>query len=656
MIAISIVYLIYQSQTHELIEVKEGPDGQLDPATLVRHDARDFGVQNPQGMTVDPVTGDLFILDSAVPGLVRVEPASDGAFREAEVTAVGLQPVDIGDPRGLAFDPTTGHLHLLSPSEEKLYEVTRTGATVATRSLLQSDCGLRNPQGMVFAPSGDLTDDPARMSLYAANTCLAGQDVRKSGQNSSDSPGDGAEDSFETMLYLPLVTDGSGRKNDLAESALSAVTQGSGQILELTLVAPAAQLVQVVSSSTAALIQTIDTSQLDPPSPDSAGITYLPLSNRLLMSDSEVNEMPIYEGANLFELSLTGNLHYTSTTLSFVTNLENREPTGVVIMPDPDPAKERLFVSDDDKKEIYVVAAGPDGHYGTSDDAVSHFDTKVFDSEDPEGVTFDTLQGVLFIADGVNAEVYRVAPGPNGLFDGVGVDDVVTHFDTESLGVRDPEGIAFDPDSGHLFIVGKTVSGPPAYSLLQITTAGVLLQTFNIEAANYDKPAGMVYAPSSINPAVKSMYIVDRGVDNNSDPDENDGKLYEMSLTGVVPSNDPPTAVDDPDSITPEDTTVTVDVAANDSDPDGNLDPTSANTDLCHRCAGPANGRSGQQRGRHLRLHAHLNFNGTDSFVYEICDTGSLCDTATVSITVTAVNDPPLAVDDSGSARRRTQR
>lgn len=37
----------------------------------------------------------------------------------------------------------------------------------------------------------------------------------------------------------------------------------------------------------------------------------------------------------------------------------------------------------------------------------------------------------------------------------------------------------------------------------------------------------------------------------------------------------------------------------------------------------------------------------SDSFVYEACDTGPLCDTATVDLTIIPVNDPPLANDDS---------
>ena len=43
-------------------------------------------------------------------------------------------------------------------------------------------------------------------------------------------------------------------------------------------------------------------------------------------------------------------------------------------------------------------------------------------------------------------------------------------------------------------------------------------------------------------------------------------------------------------------------------------------------------------------------FFGTDSFTYEVCDLAGLCDTATVDITVNAVNDPPVALDDAPPA------
>ncbi len=36
--------------------------------------------------------------------------------------------------------------------------------------------------------------------------------------------------------------------------------------------------------------------------------------------------------------------------------------------------------------------------------------------------------------------------------------------------------------------------------------------------------------PTSVDSDVTDIYITDWGVDNNDDPDENDGKVYEMTL------------------------------------------------------------------------------------------------------------------------------
>jgi PKD repeat protein/uncharacterized protein YjiK len=479
--------LIFQSPNNKLIEVLEGPDGNLDPTTLIRHDARRFGLQNPQGMTVDPASGHLFILDATGPRIVRIEPEAGGGFDNATISEVDLQQHGLVDPRGLAFDPATGHLHLLSPAERTLYQLSETGQIVATRNL--SEFGLGQPQGMVFAPSGDATDDPTIVNLYMADSGSQGD-----GSLLAGSSVDGGIDTVET-------TD---------------VTQSSGQIVELSFaeaVAPAASTLQ------SSLIQTIDTSQFSPPSPDAAGITYLDSSNTLLVADSEVNEMQIFTGDNLFEMTLHGVLSDTLTTISF-----SDEPTGVTF----NPSNGHLFFSDDTgTRSIYEMNPGADRLYDTPDDIITSIVTNDFGSNDPEGVTFASGLGALFISDGVNEEVYRVTPGANGIFDGVppAGDDQVTSFDTTGLGLLDPEGIAFNSDNGNLYVVGR-----PADTLFEVTTGGVLVQTIDVSAANAIKPAGLAYAPSSLDPNVMNIYIAARGVDNGTDPNENDGKVYEMAL------------------------------------------------------------------------------------------------------------------------------
>jgi hypothetical protein len=118
------------------------------------------------------------------------------------------------------------------------------------------------------------------------------------------------------------------------------------------------------------------------------------------------------------------------------------------------------------------------------------------------------------------------------------------------------------------------------------------------------------------------------------------------------PPNSPPVALDDSAS-TPEDFGVTINAAANDSDPEGALDLSSANTS-CTGCAEPGNGTLVNNGDGTFRYTPDPDYNGPDSFVYEICDVPGSCDMATVSITITPVNDPPAAVDDVATTSEDT--
>ena len=111
---------------------------------------------------------------------------------------------------------------------------------------------------------------------------------------------------------------------------------------------------------------------------------------------------------------------------------------------------------------------------------------------------------------------------------------------------------------------------------------------------------------------------------------------------------------------TAEETVVTIDVAANDTDPDANLDPATANTSCVNGstgCADPANGILVNNADGTFDYTPNLNFAGDDSFVYEICDTTTptpLCAIATVTITVTNTDDAPIANADTAGTAEET--
>ncbi|MBI1193738.1 MAG: tandem-95 repeat protein [Bacteroidetes bacterium] len=114
----------------------------------------------------------------------------------------------------------------------------------------------------------------------------------------------------------------------------------------------------------------------------------------------------------------------------------------------------------------------------------------------------------------------------------------------------------------------------------------------------------------------------------------------------ITPLNDAPLAVTD-SATTLEDTPVGIVVLGNDSDPDGGLNPASVNIALS-----PANGSASVDLlSGTITYTPNPDFNGIDSFRYQVCDTGfplpQACSEAWVIVTVVEVNDPVQAFDDA---------
>ena len=132
---------------------------------------------------------------------------------------------------------------------------------------------------------------------------------------------------------------------------------------------------------------------------------------------------------------------------------------------------------------------------------------------------------------------------------------------------------------------------------------------------------------------------------------DDDGAISNTATVTITVNdvNDPPVAVDD-SATTDEDTAVSGDVATNDTDVDGTLDLTSVVlvTDV-------ANGTLTLNADGSYSYTPDADFFGTDSFTYTVLDDdGAISNTATVTITVNDVNDPPVAVDDSATTDEDT--
>lgn len=267
----------------------------------------------------------------------------------------------------------------------------------------------------------------------------------------------------------------------------------------------------------ATMVRTTLTSTWTTPSPDPAGLTYRKAVKRLLVSDPEVDETTLFVNRNIFEATTRGVLKRKGrvTPTSF-------EPEDVAW----DNSAEVLFVADDDEDKIFRINPGADGRVGSADDSVSTaLTTNTFGSNNPEGLAYRAKNRTLFIADGDTDTIYRVLPGRDGAFGTA--DDVQRSFDALTVGMREAEDVEWDPRSKHLLIVSSKDPGVIA----ETTAAGIPVRTIDISAAGLTQPAGITLAPGSGAPTRTHIYVSDRGEDNDVNPGENDGRIFEFRLS-----------------------------------------------------------------------------------------------------------------------------
>src|SRR5690606_24405753 len=140
----------------------------------------------------------------------------------------------------------------------------------------------------------------------------------------------------------------------------------------------------------------------------------------------------------------------------------------------------------------------------------------------------------------------------------------------------------------------------------------------------------VTYSNSSHHPstAARTISFVANDGTTNSSPATRDVE--------IVAVNTAPVAVDDEIAVT-EDIPATGNALTNDSDVEGNALTASLVT-------APVNGTVVLNADGSFTYTPNSNYNGLDSLEYQVCDNGtpSLCDTAWVRFTISAVNDAPI--------------
>ena len=192
----------------------------------------------------------------------------------------------------------------------------------------------------------------------------------------------------------------------------------------------------------------------------------------------------------------------------------------------------------------------------------------------------------------MDAEVFDIPLGANGVLGG-GDDGPMTHFDTKSLGFNDLEGNHYNPVNGTLYIV--STKGTDQY-MGEVTLTGTLLRAYNLSlmgsAGNIRSDVAL--APGGQNPGTNNIYIASRGVDNDSNRNENDGRIWEISLGGggggsPTPSRTPTLTSTPGPSPTPTNTPQVTDLIFADGFESADFSAWTANkTDVGDLSVGPA--------------------------------------------------------------------
>ncbi|MBV7409941.1 Ig-like domain-containing protein [Maritimibacter sp. DP1N21-5] len=289
----------------------------------------------------------------------------------------------------------------------------------------------------------------------------------------------------------------------------------------------------------------------------------------------------------------------------------------------PDAVDDTIMVDEDSSVDIPVLA----------------------NDSDPEG---DTLTVGSF-TQGANGTVSQNPDGtlkytPNADFNG---QDSFSYTVTDGNGGTDTATVTVD--------VCPKNDAPDAVDDVTSTDPGVPV-TLNLLANDTDidgDPLEVLKATGPANGTISGnadgtfTYTPNAGFEGTDSftytiTDGHGGQDTATVLISVGDGNLPPDAVEDTASTT-EGTPVTVDVLANDSDPDGDAISIDSFTN-------GTNGTVSQDGDGNLVYTPNDGFTGPDSFTYTITDGAGNQDTATVSVDVGAApNSNPDAVDDTAS-------
>ncbi|MBN8587765.1 MAG: tandem-95 repeat protein [Rhodothermia bacterium] len=219
---------------------------------------------------------------------------------------------------------------------------------------------------------------------------------------------------------------------------------------------------------------------------------------------------------------------------------------------------------------------------------------------------------------------------------------------------RDPDGAGSDVVRV-VITVGENPNQPPVAVEDRVSTNEDTPLVLNLIANDTDPNQDPITIATFTSPKNGTLALNQQGqlvYTPNKDFNGNDAFVYvakdpsgansneALVFITIIPINDAPTAADD-QYVTNEDTQVLLDLLGNDKDVDGDL----ITVEIVDQ---PKKGQVFLNQQGQRFYHPNTNINGLDQFTYRAKDlSGAVSQTVTVTITISPINDAPIASNDA---------
>ncbi len=569
------------------------PDGDLDPTTVVITQQPEHGT-----VTVDPVTGEVtYTPDDNYNGPDSFEyTVQDAEGNTSNPATVNITVTPDGGPPPAEEGPPVAADDVASTDED----------TSVVIDVVANDS---DPDGDLDPTTVVITQQPDHGSVTIDPVTGAVTYTPDDNYNGPDS-------------FLYTVQDAAGNTSNPATVSITVNPVGDPPVAEndqATTDEDTAVVIDVVANDSDPDGDLDPTTVVITQQPDHGSVTVDPVTGAVTYTPDEN-----YNGPDSFQYTIQDEAGNTS----------NPATVNITVNPEGDPpvAEDDVATTDEDTAVVIDVVANDSDPDGDLDP------TTVVITQQPDhgSVTVDLVTGaVTYTPDdnynGPDSFQYTIQDEAGNTSDPATVNITVNPI--EDPPVAEDDAATTDEDTAVVIDVVANDSDPDGD--LDPTTV-VITQQPDHGSVSVDPVTGAVtYTPDdNYNGSDSFQYTIQDEAGNTSDP-------ATVNIT-VNPEGDPPVAKDDATN-TDEDTAVVIDVVANDSDPDGDLDPTTVvitqQPDHGSVTVDPVTGA--------VTYTPDDNYNGPDSFQYTIQDeAGNTSDPATVNITVNPVEDPPVAEDD----------